>query len=71
MLKQFLLNPDGSVPKGVNVQALIEENISLVVPVPPPRASGMVAVEQPAQPDENGILKQVWVLEPAPVEEPI
>ena len=65
MPKQFLLNPDGSIPANVNVQALEDAGIPLVMPTPMPRESGMVAVEQEPQ-QVDGVWRQVWVLEPAP-----
>ena len=65
MPKQFLLNPDGSLPANVNVQALEEAGIPLVLPTPMPRQGGMVAVEQEPQQIDN-VWKQVWTLEPAP-----
>lgn len=70
MPKQFLLNSDGSIPANVNVEALKAENIPLVMPTPMPRADGMVAIEQNPQQDNDGVWRQVWVLEPAPPTEP-
>lgn len=67
MPKQFLLNADGSIPPNVNVALLEAEGIPLVLPTPMPRESGMVAVEQDPQLGEDGVWRQVWVLEPAPV----
>lgn len=64
MPKQFLLNPDGSIPANVNVQALEEAGIPLVLPTPMPRQGGMVAVEQEPQ-QIDGVWRQVWILEPA------
>lgn len=69
MRKQFLLNPDGSIPQNVNLAALEEAGIPLVIPTEMPRSSGMIAVEQDPQQDEHGVWRQVWTLEPAP--EPI
>lgn len=69
MLKQFLLNPDGSVPENVNLVLLQEAGIPLVLPTPMPRVSGMVAIEQEPQQDVNGVWRQAWVLEPAPLTE--
>lgn len=66
---QFLLNPDGSVPANVNVQALHDAGIPLVLPTPMPRQPGMVAVEQKPQQNDQGVWMQVWTLEPAPLEE--
>ena len=65
MPKQFLLNQDGSLPDNVNVQALQDSGIPLVLPTPMPRESGMVAVEQEPQ-MIDGVWEQVWTLEPAP-----
>ena len=66
MPKQFLLNADGSIPANVNVQALQEAGIPLVLPTPMPREPGMIAVEQEPEQDADGIWRQVWLLEPAP-----
>lgn len=66
MPKQFLLNADGSVPANINLQALQEAGIPLVMPTPMPRESGMVAVEQEPQQDADGIWRQVWTLETQP-----
>lgn len=66
MPKQYLLNPDGSVPANVNLQALQEAGIPLVLPTPMPRTPGMVAVEQEPQRDSDGVWRQVWVEEPTP-----
>ena len=65
MPKQFLLNPDGSLPANINLELLQAEGIPLVLPTPVPRKSGMVAVEKDPEQDENGVWRQVWVLEPA------
>ena len=69
MPKQFLLNPDGSVPANVNLQALQEAGIPLVLPTTMPRTPGMVAVEQEPQKNDQGVWIQVWALEPAPPQE--
>ena len=66
MPKQFLLNPDGSIPANANIELLKAEGIPLVLPTPMPRQSGMIAVEQEPQQDAEGVWRQVWVLEPAP-----
>ena len=65
MPKQFLLNSDGSIPANVNLQALQEAGIPLVLPTPMPRTPGMVAVEQDPQQDADGIWRQVWIEETA------
>jgi len=62
MVKQFLLNKDGSMPE--NLQALIDAGVLLVMPTEMPRQGGMVAVEQEPQ-QIDGVWKQVWTLEPA------
>ena len=69
MPKQFLLNPDGSIPANVNVEALQAAGIPLVLPTPVPRTPGMVAVEQEPQ-LVAGIWRQVWLEMPAPDPEP-
>ena len=65
MVKQFLLNPDGSIPSGANLEKLASQGIPLVVPTIAAKAAGMIAVEQDPQKDENGVFRQVWVLVPA------
>jgi hypothetical protein len=70
MPKQFLLNPDGSIPLNANIELLQAESIPLVMPTPMPRESGMVAVEQDPQQDADGVWRQVWALELAPEPEP-
>ncbi len=66
MIKQFLLNPDGSIPESVNVPLLEQNGIKLVLPTPMPREYGMVAVEQ--EPELiNGKWVQSWKLEPVPI----
>lgn len=63
MPKQFLLNPDGSVPENANVELLTSLGIPLVLPTTVPREPGMVAVEQ--EPEMiDGKWVQVWKLEP-------
>ncbi len=67
MVKQFLLNPDGSVPRGANVARLLELGIPLVLPTERWRpAEGMMLVEGEPQQDENGIWRQQWVEVPIP-----
>lgn len=66
MPKQFLLRPDGSIPGDVNLAALQEVGIPLVMPTEVPKVSGMIAVEQDPQQDKHGVWRQVWTLEPAP-----
>jgi len=66
--KQFLLNVDGSVPAGVDVDLLIAEGIPMVMPTDMPREPGMVAVEQDPRQDAQGVWRQVWVLEVLPTD---
>jgi hypothetical protein len=62
MIKQFLLNPDGSIPNNINIEVLQQEGIKIVMPTPVPRESGMVAIEQ--EPILiNGTWHQSWKLE--------
>lgn len=68
MIKQFLLTPDGSLPKNTNLEVLEQEGVLLVLPTPVPRESGMVAVEQNPE-FVDGVWKQVWKLEPEQSEE--
>ena len=70
MPKQFLLNPDGSVPANTNIELLQEQGIPLVLPTPMPRQAGMVAIEQEPEQDADGVWRQVWTLEPAPEPKP-
>lgn len=65
---QFLLNPDGSMPGGVDLQTLISNNIRLVIPQEPPRQWGYRAQELPAQLGADGQYYQQWQL--VPHEEP-
>ena len=66
--KQFLLNVDGSVPAGVDVDLLIAEGIPMVMPTDMPREPGVVAVEQDPLQDAQGVWRQVWVLEALPTD---
>jgi hypothetical protein len=66
MLKQFLLNRDGSIPADVDVALLNAEGIRLVLPTDAPQDFEMIAVEQEPQQDENGVWRQVWALKPIP-----
>lgn len=62
MIKQFLLNQDGSIPNNINIEVLEQEGIKIVIPTTVPRESGMVAVEQ--EPILiNGKWHQSWKLE--------
>lgn len=70
MPKQFLLNPDGSIPANANIELLQAEGIPFVLPTEMPRQAGMVAIEQEPEQDAQGVWRQVWKLEPVPEPEP-
>lgn len=61
MVKQFLLNPDGSIPPNTRVDVLVAEGIPLVLPTPRwnPQPGFMLGERDPVQ-DENGVWRQVW-----------
>lgn len=67
MVKQFLLNADGSIPANANLELLESEGIPLVLPterwVP---AEGMMLEERDPVQGEDGAWRQVWVEVPAP-----
>lgn len=70
MVKQFLLNADGSVPSGANVARLLELGIPLVLPTARWRpADGMMLAEGEPQQDADGIWRQVWFEVPMPPQE--
>ena len=71
MVKQFLLNADGSMPPNTNVEALIAEGIPLVMPTEQWRPTeGFTLEEADPQQDEDGVWRQVWVEVPIPAQEP-
>jgi hypothetical protein len=67
MIKQFLLNADGSIPDGADVSLLEAEGIPFVMPteqwVP---AIGFVLTESDPVKDEHGVWRQVWIEVSAP-----
>jgi hypothetical protein len=66
MVSQYLTRPDGSIPAGVDVEALTAAGVLIVRPTSVLRAPGMIAVEgEPEQRD--GVWWQTWRLEPAPL----
>lgn len=69
-VKQFLLNPDGTIPDGTDVAALKRAGIRLVLPTPRWRpAPGMMLVE--AEPEmRDGAMRQTWVEVPIPPADP-
>lgn len=67
MVKQFLLNPDGSVPDYANLELLEAEGIPLTIPTPRWRPEqGMMLEEREPEQDAQGVWRQVWVEVPAP-----
>src|SRR5574343_902895 len=63
---QFLLNPDGSAPEGVDLDQFTALGIRLVVPTARPTIpQGKIAVETDPEQD-NGQWHQKWVLADAP-----
>jgi len=66
-MKQFLLNPDGSIPLGTNVPALLAAGVRMVMPTARPRPStGMMVVD--TEPELiNGVWYQRWKEIPAPI----
>lgn len=65
MHKQFLLNPDGSIPEGVDVALLESLGIPLVLPTPIPNEPGLTAIEQEPVQDAEGVWHQVWLMVPS------
>lgn len=65
-VKQFLLNPDGSLPVGANIEALKRAGIPLVLPTPRWRpAPGMMLIE--VEPEmRDGAMRQTWKEVPIP-----
>lgn len=67
MVKQFLLNPDGSIPANANIELLAAEGIPLVLPTARWRpAEGMMLEERDPVQGEDSVWRQVWVEVPAP-----
>lgn len=71
MIKQFLLNPDGSIPEFCNVQLLAENNIPLVLPRPRGIAKeGYVMKESdPIFDNDLQMHIQAWIETPLPIED--
>lgn len=69
-VKQFLLNPDGSLPADANIEALKRAGIPLVLPTPRWRpAPGMMLVE--VEPEmRDGAMRQTWREVLIPPDEP-
>ena len=62
MFRQFLLNPDGSIPNNTNVELLKHKKIPLVLPAQQWQpAIGMMLVESEPEQDDNGVWRQKWV----------
>jgi hypothetical protein len=59
VIRQYLTQPDGTIPPGVDVVALEAAGVLIVRPVDPPRTPGTMAVEgEPEQRD--GVWWQTW-----------
>jgi hypothetical protein len=69
-VRQFLLNPDGTIPDGANIEALKRAGIPLALPTPRWRpAPGMMLVE--AAPEmRDGAMRQTWREVLIPPDEP-
>lgn len=65
-MKQFLLNPDGTIPANTNVTALQAAGVRLVMPTTPPVASPGMMVQDTEPELVNGIWHQRWTEVPAP-----
>jgi hypothetical protein len=70
-MQQILLNADGSLPAGIDLQRAALLGLRLVRPVdPPPADPGMMVVE--GEPQLLGeVWWQVWTQVPAPAEPPL
>lgn len=67
MIKQFLLNADGTVPPNVNIDLLEAEGIPMVLPTEQWRPQdGFILEERSPEQDEDGVWRQVWVEVPVP-----
>ena len=64
-MQQFLLNPDGSIPKGADIKALEAAGVLFVVPTARHTPSGGMELYEgaPVQ-DENGVWRQTWLERP-------
>jgi hypothetical protein len=60
-MKQFLLNPDGSIPAGVNVSVLEAQGITMVLPTPRPNPRPGFAVTEGSPVFDDGMWRQTWV----------
>lgn len=71
MVRQFLLNADGSIPANTNVALLEAEGIPLVLPTPRwiPKAGMMLEEAEPLKGNKGWT--QVWIEIPIPVIENI
>lgn len=65
-VKQFLLNVDGSIPEGTDVETLKRNGIPLVLPTAPPPAPAGFELREASPELVDGVWRQVWVAAPAP-----
>lgn len=72
MPQQFLTNPDGSVPAGIDVAALLAAGVLLVRPTPPPTPAPNQVPRDTCDPTlTNGVYYQRWELETLPPPPPV
>lgn len=71
-MKQFLLNPDGSLPPNTNMEVLQAEGIVMVLPTQRyTPGEWMTLVEGEPVQTADGVWHQVWNEVPAPPPEPV
>lgn len=70
MPKQFLLNPDGSIPANTNIALLEAEGIPLVLPTPRWRPAEGMALQEADPVQVDGVWRQTWIEVTAPEPEP-
>lgn len=69
MVKQFLLNRDGSIPEGTNIAALNAAGIPVVLPTERwTPANGFELIESDPVQGEDGIWVQQWIEVPVTID---
>ena len=66
-VRQFLLNVDGSVPEGTDVETLKRHGIPLVLPTAPPLVPPGFELREREPELVDGVWRQVWTVEASPV----
>lgn len=66
-VRQFLLNVDGSIPEGTDVETLLRNGIPLVLPTAPPAVPVGFELRESEPELVDGVWRQVWTVQPAPV----